>query len=297
MGKFALLVGLESVDPVAYAGWNGKAGCAGCELDVSNVKKILMAKQLAEKDIVRLKTQEATAEKVIQALTAAALRCKAGDLFVFYYSGHGGQVPDKNNDESDGKDETLVCYNRELVDDELGEIWPLFAKDVRIVMISDSCNSGSNFRAGPPKPFALSKPIKSLAQTKNPADMKAMLIHLAACRDGSTSEGYESGGAFTEAFCNVVSQFQGTYAELQEAILEKTKNKVTQQAEYAEYGPTNSAAFKKFAANPIFTDNTTVSLSENSGLTLFPSVTNGMQTRSQTRNHASNEPIAKRARR
>ena len=33
---------------------------------------------------------------------------RPGDYLFFHYSGHGGQQADKDGDEADGKDETLV---------------------------------------------------------------------------------------------------------------------------------------------------------------------------------------------
>jgi len=65
------------------------------------------------------------------------------DLFVLSYSGHGGQLPDINRDEDDGMDETWCLYDGELVDDELSQLWSTFQKDVRILVISDSCHSGT----------------------------------------------------------------------------------------------------------------------------------------------------------
>ena len=63
------------------------------------------------------------------------------------YSGHGGQVPDKNGDETeDGYDETWVLYDRQLVDDELYALWSKFPAGVRVVVLSDSCHSGSAIR-------------------------------------------------------------------------------------------------------------------------------------------------------
>ena len=37
----ALLVGLKSVDPGSYGGWDGVNGCWGCELDVDNIEGVL----------------------------------------------------------------------------------------------------------------------------------------------------------------------------------------------------------------------------------------------------------------
>ena len=78
------------------------------------------------------------------AITSAAGQLEAGDIFFVTYSGHGGQVPDLNDeDEKDGSDETWLAYDRQVIDDELFELWTKFKPGVRILVLSDSCHSGS----------------------------------------------------------------------------------------------------------------------------------------------------------
>jgi hypothetical protein len=72
---------------------------------------------------------------------------RADDIFLLTYSGHGGQVPDTNGDEPDRKDETWVLYDGELVDDELHELYTQFKSGTRVVVLSDSCHSGTVTRA------------------------------------------------------------------------------------------------------------------------------------------------------
>lgn len=71
-------------------------------------------------------------------------------LVIIYYSGHGGQTPDTNNDESDGYDEFIAMYDsnvgpngfvKVVTDDHLQA---LLAKleSKHIVVIIDSCFSG-----------------------------------------------------------------------------------------------------------------------------------------------------------
>lgn len=243
MKKRALLVGLKSVDPAAYGGWDGTGGCWGCELDVDNVERIL---QPFEYETMVLKTEAATHDAILEGLSAAAKDLEAGDIFVFYFSGHGGQQFDLNGDEVDGQDETLVAYDAEVVDDELNVIWPAFQPGVRIVMISDSCNSGTNY-----KKLKFDKeqstPIVIRLDEKAAEAMQAQMIHFGGCRDGYTSSGYFGGGAFTMAMCNVLGNgFGGNYQELVEEIRPLVQD--TQIAQYSEYGPVvdafrNSAPF------------------------------------------------------
>ncbi len=96
-----------------------------------------------------LLTKAATVAAVVDAIQAAAKKLAKGDLFLLTYSGHGGQVPDKNFDEVDRADETWVLYDRQLVDDELYTLYSKFKSGVRILVLSDSCHSGTVVRAAP----------------------------------------------------------------------------------------------------------------------------------------------------
>lgn len=215
----ALLVGLKSVDPTAYGGWDGKNGCYGCELDVDNMELLLSSAD--SYTINTLKTKQATASAILRGVESAASTLSSGDTFVFYYSGHGGQKPDLDGDESDDhQDETLVAYDRELIDDELAKLWPRFVQGVRIVMVSDSCNSGTNYRFM--RTIDKSTPI-NFGQVPG---MKAAMIHFSGCRDGGTSAGYQQGGAFTMALCEIWNSgnFFGTYQQLYEKIAERLRN-------------------------------------------------------------------------
>ncbi len=228
----ALLVGLTSVDSTRYGGWTGTNGCGGCELDVDNVGGIVTGLKF-ETSI--LKTKQATSGNILAGLRQAAESLKAGDIFVFYYSGHGGQQPDANGDETDGQDETLVAYDRQIIDDELNAIWPTFKSGVRILMLSDSCNSGTNYR----NRFDIlsGSSIQPIPDLKTASLMQAQMIHMGGCRDGDTSSGYSTGGEFTTALCKTWNKgaFSGNYRAFYQQIL--TLITSGQQPQFNEYGP------------------------------------------------------------
>ena len=68
---------------------------------------------------------QATAAAVTAAILDASKKLFKGDIFFLTYSGHGGQVHDTNGDEKDKDrmDETWVLFDRQLVDDELYNLW------------------------------------------------------------------------------------------------------------------------------------------------------------------------------
>jgi hypothetical protein len=90
-----------------------------------------------------LLTGDATRKKVRSAIESAAKAAVADDIVLLTYSGHGGQLPDRNGDEPDGRDETWCLYDAELVDDELFDLYTRFDAKVRILVLSDSCHSGT----------------------------------------------------------------------------------------------------------------------------------------------------------
>ncbi|MFD7571419.1 caspase family protein [Streptomyces sp. NPDC059810] len=132
----ALHVGLNSVDPARYEGWEGTL--VACENDARDMARLA---RTAGFESTVLLTPEGTAANVTAVLGEAAARLGPGDILLFSYSGHGGQVPDDgpagSDTEPDALDETLVLYDRQFLDDEVRHAFGAFADDVRIVSLFD----------------------------------------------------------------------------------------------------------------------------------------------------------------
>src|SRR5919106_3425435 len=92
----ALTIGLNSVDPNHYAGWSGELNA--CESDTDDMATIAKSQEFK---VTTLRTKDATREQVIERIREAAKTLKRGDIFMLSYSGHGGQLPDRNEEEPD----------------------------------------------------------------------------------------------------------------------------------------------------------------------------------------------------
>ncbi|MDD5332733.1 MAG: caspase family protein [Rhodoferax sp.] len=143
----SLHIGLNAVSAAAYAGWDGPL--AACEFDANDMAAIAQSRGMNSSLLL---TRKATRAKVLAGLRRAAKALKTGDLFFLSYSGHGGQVPDVSGDEADKQDETWCLFDGQLIDDELYFELGQFAAGVRILVLSDSCHSGTVTRAAPPVP-------------------------------------------------------------------------------------------------------------------------------------------------
>ena len=143
----SLHIGLNLVDPKHYEGWSGPL--AACEFDAKDMAAIAKAQGMAS---TLLLTKAGTRKAVLAGLRSAAAKLAQGDLFFLTYSGHGGQVPDASGDEPDKQDETWCLYDSQLIDDELYFELGKFGAGVRILVLSDSCHSGSVTRARPEPP-------------------------------------------------------------------------------------------------------------------------------------------------
>ncbi len=140
----SLHIGLNAVSGSAYGGWTGPL--AACEFDARDMAAI--ARQKGIKSTVLL-TKKATRAAALSGLRDAASKLQSGDLFFLSYSGHGGQVPDVTGEEADKRDETWCLYDGQLIDDELYFEFSRFAAGVRILVLSDSCHSGTVAREVP----------------------------------------------------------------------------------------------------------------------------------------------------
>ena len=136
-------IGLNHVDPGSYGGWDGTL--AGCVNDAHDLAVIATAEGFRTAIFV---DRQATAAAVLSAIRAAASRLRAGDVFLLTFAGRSGQIEDIDDetDQPRGFDQTWACWDRQLLDDEVHAALAEFARDVRVVVVADSCHSGTTTR-------------------------------------------------------------------------------------------------------------------------------------------------------
>ncbi|MGD9751785.1 MAG: caspase family protein [Acidimicrobiia bacterium] len=222
-------IGLNRVDPLRYGGWDGKL--RGCLNDQREMERL--ATSIGYTVCARLSDAEATASAVLDAVVGAVSQLQAGDTLLVTYSGHGGQIPDVSSDESDDRfDETWVLYDRMLVDDELRAVWCAAPKGSRILVISDSCHSGTVSRDGAPRSIPRENALinydanrESYVALRKAAtragDPEARVALLSGCQDNQVSYDGARHGAFTEALLAVWSDgaFTGQLGDLRKKIV------------------------------------------------------------------------------
>jgi hypothetical protein len=231
-------LGLNQVDPAQYEGWDG--ALAACEADARDMRAL--AKTQGFDTAAFLLSGQATAGALTQALADAAKRLRKGDILFLTCSGHGGQVKDTNNDEGDDRmDETWVLFDRQFVDDELYDIWSSFKPGVRILVLSDSCHSGSVTRVVPPfleggprrraMPREVGKKVekahrslyRSIQEAHPKGDkvkVRATVLLISGCMDNQYSMDGDRNGAYTAALKRVWAggKFSGNYRAFRNRI-------------------------------------------------------------------------------
>lgn len=234
---FSLIIGLNKVNPKYYAGWTG-------ELDqpVNDASATYKVAKAAGFETKLLLNDEATREQVIYEIQNAAQKLNAGDIYFVYYSGHGGQVPDLDGDEDDGKDETWCLYNGQLIDDEIHYMLTAFKAGVRIVVFSDSCHSGTIIKALPWEDQELVEkalPYEYIQKTfdqnqdfyvqiseklqkvhANDIEVLASVLQISGCQDYESSLAFRNDtySLFTTELLKCIEEQKMSYQQLHESI-------------------------------------------------------------------------------
>lgn len=137
MSKHALCIGIND-----YPGTQNDL--SGCVNDANDWAAALGARGFAVNKLIDAQAGKAA---MVAAMGGLISNAKAGDTVVITYSGHGTWVPDQNGDEPDRRDEGLCPWDigqgQVLLDDELHGLLTHHAAGVRVILISDSCHSGS----------------------------------------------------------------------------------------------------------------------------------------------------------
>jgi hypothetical protein len=106
---------------------------------------LLSSSNWKEENIILLVNQDATKEKIINALEEISTKVTENDIFLFSWQGHGSEVPDDNGDEADGTDEIICPHdidkNTYITDDDLDFYFSNIDSKAQI-LIFESCLSG-----------------------------------------------------------------------------------------------------------------------------------------------------------
>ncbi len=229
MTALSIHLGLNAVDPAHYDGWSGEL--AACEHDATDMASIAQAAGF----VPTLLLTEAATGDALMGLLARCGTLRAGDRLLITFAGHGSQVPDMNGDEADGADETWVLHDRMVIDDELYSAIRRLQPGVRLILVSDSCHSGTVDRAMTGRidrsmPAALSAAvyahhdrtygrIRSRTAGAGPSDARCEGLLMAACQDNQVALDGDRNGLFTGTLKGIWAggRFRGSYLDAMRA--------------------------------------------------------------------------------
>jgi hypothetical protein len=121
---------------------NDLNGCLNDQRDVTDK----LNKDFSGFDIIKYSDSAVIKGFVISAIERVIELLKSGDHLLIHYSGHGSYTYDVNGDEEDGQDEALYLYDGMLVDDRINEALQKIPDGAIVVILLDSCFSGTATR-------------------------------------------------------------------------------------------------------------------------------------------------------
>jgi metacaspase-1 len=213
------------------------------ELDLDRMHEMLNLMGFEDRQIHTLQDEAATSTSVIAQFTGWLKQgVQPEDRVVFYFSGHGSNIPDEHGDQDDNVSQVLVTHDVKLVHVRAGHSLAGVLPDYRIsellaaipsrhvLFIVDSCHSGTvtrsfnldnhslgstpvfvksfNYPGMPaPPPRTVTRGLASPQDRKEPQwDPKANYIAVTAAADNQEAIGTMNGGVFTLGLTDAVKR-------------------------------------------------------------------------------------------
>lgn len=220
---YALLIGMAKTDLPGYS----NVFTRSARYNIEAMEKILLKNEFEKQCITKLHSP--TADVIKLELQSQLTKLKEDDLFVFYFFGHGDQIPDTGiQDEKDYQDEVLITADRKLVDDEIYEILTSIKTRARVLFIVDACNSGSVYKLN--LNFSQRfQPAYSIDyfESKQANEMELDFLYLGATQDGNYTTVSASTSLFTSTIESVLKDksFQGSYVDYFNNISQAMRHK------------------------------------------------------------------------
>lgn len=219
--------------------------CPGCKKDAEILSALMNAKLGYSGEV--LISEKATKAAVVKKLKEGLAATPKDGLFLFFYSGHGGQeyLGGQEPTGADQPDEYLCLYDAHLLDDE---IWDLVSTcRGRVFLYFDACHSATMYRSvlsdlrvkakGPNTAVALGVSEKDMVKSKGFAfhperfvtgsalstgKNAVRLLCWSGCKEAEFSYGGSGGGVLT---LSVVGNWKPgcTYGTLWDAALRRVQ--------------------------------------------------------------------------
>ncbi|HYI13083.1 MAG TPA: caspase family protein [Thermoanaerobaculia bacterium] len=216
--KRALLIGIDDytastlppAGPKQHRGWPDLQGTAN---DVRILAEMLVLRYgFDRKNIITLTNQQATREEILRSIDQHLVRpARKGDVAVYYFAGHGAQVPNAASDEPDRLDESIVPADSrrgaaDIRDKELrGRFNQILDRGAHLTLLLDHCHSGGGFRGVGKRPRGIA-PAPPIVDRRNygprPDERGALVFASTQDRDSAWEARGDDGlmhGAFTWA--------------------------------------------------------------------------------------------------
>jgi metacaspase-1 len=213
------------------------------ELDLERIHEMLNRMGFEDRQIHTLQDEAATSSRVIAEFnTWLTQGVQPDDRVVFYFSGHGSNIPDEHGDQDDNVSQVLVTHDVKFTRVKAGPSLSGVLPDFRIsqllaaipsrnvLFIVDSCHSGTvtrsfsldnhslgtspvyvkslNYPGMPsPPPHAVTRGIATATERKEPQwDSHANYIAITAAADNQEAIGTMNGGVFTLGLTDAVKR-------------------------------------------------------------------------------------------
>ena len=192
--RHALVIGIDT-----YPGFGLESQLAGAVRDARKMVEMLIERHgFTSGDVLQRIEAQATRSGILDALETLRRRVGSGDQVLVFFSGHGSQMTDREGDEGDGLDETLVPFdggrgdaeNRDITDDEINH-WAAGILEVtpHLTLIFDCCHAATlhrpawRVRSVPPDLRPVDALPSSPVPTWRDVETGPRPLMLAACRD------------------------------------------------------------------------------------------------------------------
>lgn len=233
----SLHIGINVVDKAYYKGF--VPPLAGCVKDMNTMQELAVSLGY---EPTTLANGQATREAIKERIITLGKQVRPGGILLVTYAGHGAPIPDTDgsDEEDDNNDESWVTYNGFLLDDELNECYATIPADIRVVVVSDSCNSATVTRfvgldvsirsidlASVKKILAANgqsaDSLRSASRAATPTEPKAFIKLLSACQDNQYAKETGGAGVFTTRLLEIFKKLKeegskATYREFIDSI-------------------------------------------------------------------------------